>query len=46
MVNDRVHVVSVAGLLAAAIYNIHTNMSVTQIFREQEQLFEFGADRT
>jgi len=46
VVNDRVHVVSVAGLLAAAIYNIHTNMSVTQIFREQEQLFEFGADRT
>jgi len=39
-INDRVHVVSVAPLLAAAIYNIHTNMSVTQIFRDQEQLFE------
>jgi ribose-phosphate pyrophosphokinase len=37
-VNDRLHVVSVARLLAAAIYNIHTNLSVTQIFREQESL--------
>jgi len=39
--NDRMHVVSVAPLVAAAMYNIHTNMSVTQIFREQEQLFKF-----
>ena len=40
-VDDKIHVVSVAPLLAAAIRNIHTNMSVTQIFREQEQLFKF-----
>ena len=38
--NDHVHVVSVAKLLAAAIHNIHTNMSVTRIFREQDSLFE------
>jgi len=38
---DKVHVVSIAQLIAAAINNIHTNMSVTQIFREQEQLFKF-----
>jgi ribose-phosphate pyrophosphokinase len=38
--NDRLHVVSVSGLLAAAIRNIHTSMSVTQIFREQESVFE------
>jgi ribose-phosphate pyrophosphokinase len=31
--NDRVHVVSTAPLLAAAIRNIHTNRSVTQIFK-------------
>ena len=33
--NGRLHVVSVAPLLAAAIHNIHTNQSVTRIFREQ-----------
>lgn len=38
---DRMKVVSVAPLLAAAIRNIHTNMSVSTIFREQEQLFKF-----
>jgi len=37
--NDRVRVVSVAPLLAAAINNIHTNRSVTSIFREQDSLF-------
>jgi len=37
---DHIHVVSVARLLAAAIHNIHTNMSVTQIFREQDMLLE------
>ncbi|MHC4591274.1 MAG: ribose-phosphate diphosphokinase, partial [Planctomycetota bacterium] len=36
--DSRLHVVSVAGLLAAAVRNIHTNMSVTQIFRDQELL--------
>jgi hypothetical protein len=36
--------VSVAPLLAAAIRNIHTNLSVTQIFREQESLFDLEAD--
>ncbi len=35
-VNDRLHVVSVAPLLAAAIRNIHTHLSVTQIFRQQD----------
>jgi len=40
-IDDHVHVVSVAPLLAAAIRNIHTDMSVTQIFVEQEQLFKF-----
>jgi ribose-phosphate pyrophosphokinase len=40
-IGDKVHVVSVAQLIAAAINNIHTNMSVTQIFRDQEQLFKF-----
>ena len=39
--DERVHVVSVAPLLAAAINNIHTDLSVTQIFRDQEQLFKF-----
>jgi ribose-phosphate pyrophosphokinase len=34
--DDRVRVVSVAPLLAAAIGNIHTNMSVTQIFRQHD----------
>ncbi len=38
--NHRVHVVSVAPLLAAAINNIHTSESVTQIFRRQESLLE------
>jgi len=33
--NERIHVVSVAPLLAAAIRNIHTNQSVTQIFKQQ-----------
>jgi ribose-phosphate pyrophosphokinase len=42
--NHRLRVVSVAPLLAAAIRNIHTNMSVTQIFREQESLFEVDTD--
>jgi len=32
--NERVHVVSTAGLLAAAIRNIHTSQSVTQIFKQ------------
>ena len=41
--NDRVHVVSVAQLLAAAITNIHTSESVTQIFRKQDSLL--GLDR-
>ncbi len=40
--SESVEVVSVAGLLAAAIYNIHTNLSVTQIFREQDSLLEGG----
>lgn len=31
--NDRIHVVSTAALLAGAIRNIHTNESVTQIFK-------------
>ncbi|KPK65421.1 MAG: hypothetical protein AMK73_03035 [Planctomycetes bacterium SM23_32] len=44
--NDRLHVVSVARLLAAAIHNIHTNMSVTQIFREQDSLFETEDDHS
>ena len=34
-VNDRLHVVSTAPLLAAAIRNIHTNESVTQISNQQ-----------
>ena len=38
--NDRVHIVSVAPLLAAAITNIHTSESVTQIFRRQDSLLE------
>jgi ribose-phosphate pyrophosphokinase len=38
--NDRLQVVSVAVLLAAAIHNIHTNLSVTRIFREQDLLLE------
>ena len=33
--NDRLHVVSTAPLLAAAIRNIHTNESVTQIFNQE-----------
>jgi len=37
--NDRVHVVTAAPLLAAAIRNIHTNQSVTQIFRQPNFLF-------
>ena len=32
--NDRVHVVSTAALIAAAIRNIHTSQSVTQIFKQ------------
>jgi len=36
--NDRVHVVSVAPLLAAAIRNIHTGESVTQIFEQPQTL--------
>jgi len=39
-VDDHLHVVSVAPLLAAAIYNIHTNLSVTQIFRQRNALFQ------
>ncbi len=42
--NHRVHVVSVARLLAAAIHNIHTNMSVTRIFREQDAVLEVQAE--
>jgi ribose-phosphate pyrophosphokinase len=42
--NDRVHVVSVAPLLAAAVYNIHTNLSVTRIFRDEASLFEPQAE--
>ncbi len=42
--NDRIHVVSVASLLAAAVYNIHTNLSVTRIFREEASLFELQAE--
>ena len=38
--NDHVHVVSTAPLLAAAIRNIHTNQSVTQIFRQPNFLFQ------
>ncbi len=38
--DDRVHVVSVAPLLAAAIRNIHTNMSVTKIFEERTALLD------
>jgi ribose-phosphate pyrophosphokinase len=38
--NDKVHVVSVAPLLGAAIRNIHTSESVTQIFRRQDSLLE------
>ncbi len=38
--NDRIHVVSTAPLLAAAIKNIHTNQSVTQIFKQQKYLLE------
>ncbi|MGD2176157.1 MAG: ribose-phosphate pyrophosphokinase [Candidatus Brocadiaceae bacterium] len=39
--DHRVSTVSVAPLLAAAINNIHTNLSVSQIFRNQENaLFE------
>jgi ribose-phosphate pyrophosphokinase len=37
--NGRVKVVSVAPLLAAAIRNIHTNESVTQIFEQPNFLF-------
>lgn len=44
--NDRMHVVSVAPLLAAAIRNIHTNMSVTQIFRDRETLSKIQTDGT
>ncbi len=43
--DERVHVVSVAHLLAAAVYNIHTNMSVTQIFEEPEALLEPGTEK-
>jgi len=42
--NHRLRVVSVAPLLAAAIRNIHSNMSVTQIFHGQESLFEVESD--
>ena len=37
-VDDRLHVVSVAPLLAAAIRNIHTDRSVTQIFKQPDAL--------
>ncbi len=37
--NERLHVVSAAPLLAAAIRNIHTNESVTQIFEQAGFLF-------
>lgn len=38
--DGRVRAVSTAPLLAAAVHNIHTNQSVTQIFRENEFLFD------
>ena len=38
--NEHVHVVSTAPLLAAAIRNIHTGQSVTQIFRQPNFLFQ------
>jgi ribose-phosphate pyrophosphokinase len=44
-VDGRLQVVSVARLLAAAIYNIHTNRSVTQIFRQRGSLFEAEGPR-
>ena len=37
--NEHLHVVSTAPLLAAAIRNINTNESVTQIFNQQNPLF-------
>jgi ribose-phosphate pyrophosphokinase len=40
--NDRLHVVSVAPLFAAAIRNIYTNESVTQIFQQANFLFSAG----
>jgi ribose-phosphate pyrophosphokinase len=42
--DDKVHVVSVAPLLAAAIHSIHTSMSVTRIFRDAELLSTFNGD--
>jgi ribose-phosphate pyrophosphokinase len=39
-VTDRLHVVSTAPLLAAAIRNIHTNQSITQIFRQPNAVFQ------
>lgn len=38
--DDRIHVVSTAALLARAIFNIHTHKSVTQIFKENRDLFD------
>jgi ribose-phosphate pyrophosphokinase len=42
--DDKVHVVSVAPLLAAAIHSIHTGMSVTRIFRDEELLGSFNGE--
>jgi len=44
-VDDRIHVVSVAPMLASAIYNIHTNRSVTQIFRQADRLFSLENEK-
>lgn len=38
--DDRIHVVSTAPLLAGAIYNIHTHSSISQIFRENEEVLK------
>jgi len=43
--NDRTHVVSTAGLLAAAIRNIHTNKSVTTIFEQDVDLLDVPSER-
>jgi ribose-phosphate pyrophosphokinase len=42
--DDKVHVVSVAPLMAAAIHSIYTSMSVTRIFRDEELLGSFNGD--
>ena len=42
LADKRLHVVSVAPLLAAAIRNIHTNESVTQIFHQRNPLLQLN----